>query len=270
MKFSEAAELLSKSGIESPRHDAKEIFIHFGGFSPSDLLVGNPESENCELIHAISRRAAREPLQYIIGEVGFYRETYFVSEACLIPRPDTEILVDYAVKNLTRGASFLDLCTGSGCVAISTLSNTRNTVASAIDISEDAVEIAKRNAERNNVSDRIDFAVKDVTSEVYPGKYDAILSNPPYVTHDAYKALQPEIYHEPKIAFLGGLDGLDFYRAILDLYKDSLKDHGFFAFEIGYDQADSIIKLSEERGFSAEILTDYSSNPRVAVLKPIR
>ena len=270
MKFSEAIRELSASDVENAKYDAKRIFMHFGGFSQSDFLFGDPESENSALIEAIERRSAREPLQYIIGEVCFFKESYEVSPSCLIPRSDTEILVEYAIAHIPKDGAFLDLCTGSGCIAISTLANTVGTTATALDISGDALNVALKNAEKNCVKDRIKFIEKDVTKEAHPGIYDAILSNPPYVTENDYENLSPEIYHEPKIAFVGGYDGLDFYKAIIEIYKNSLKPEGFFAFEIGYDQADSLCDIASRHSMSAEILYDYSSNPRVAVLKKLK
>ena len=190
-----------------------------------------------------------------------------MSEDCLIPRSDTEILVDFAVKNIPRGERFVDLCAGSGCVAVSTLKNTKDTFAAAVDISEPAIAVAKENAMKNGVSDRCEFICRDVLSEAVPGEFFAVLSNPPYVSEEEYEGLAPEIYFEPKIAFVGGSDGLDFYRRILDLYKEKLKENGFFAFEIGYNQGDALISLAKERNMSCEILKDYSQNDRVAVIK---
>lgn len=268
MKLSDAVKLLQNAGIDSAAYDAREIFLRIGGFSRNELLLSDPQSFDENLISAIHRRQKREPLQYIVGEVGFYKETYKVSKDCLIPREDTEILVDYAVKNLPSGAHFLDICTGSGCIAISTLKNTENTTATAIDISPAALAVANENAALNGVAERISFVASDVLSESVEAKAFAILSNPPYVTEKAYDKLESEIYFEPKIAFVGGADGLNFYRKILDNYRDKIDKKGFFAFEIGYDQAQSIRSLALARGLNAEIIKDLSGNDRVAIIKP--
>ena len=263
MRLKEAIDILREAGIESADYDARELFRLYVG-SPVML---NSECENPELISAIERRAKREPLQYIIGEVGFYRETYMVSPDCLIPRADTEILVDYAVKNLPEGACFLDLCTGSGCVAISTLKNTKNTTAVAVDISGGALAIATENAHKNGVADRINFQLADLTKEVIDLPVFAVLSNPPYVTDSAYEELEEEIYHEPREAFVGGDDGGDFYRRFTPIYKNYIAEKGFIAYEIGYDQADLLREIAGECGMSCEILKDLSGNDRVAVLR---
>ena len=268
MKLSDAVRLLEEAKIDSPLYDAREIFLRIGNFARNEILFCDPETSDENVISAINRRKKREPLQYIIGEVGFYKETYKVSKDCLIPREDTEILVDYAVKNLPSGAHFIDICTGSGCVAISALKNTDNTTATAIDISSSALKIAEENAIINGVFERISFIEADVFANRIDKKAYAVLSNPPYVTENAYTALEDEIYFEPKIAFVGGKDGLDFYKKILDDYKDSLDTNGFFAFEIGYDQADAIKALAIERGLTPEIIKDLSGNDRVAVIKP--
>lgn len=263
MKLKEAIERLREAGIESADYDARELFrLYHNG-----MVMLNTECESPELLSAIERRAGREPLQYIIGEVGFYRESYIVSPDCLIPRADTEILVDYAVKNIPEGALFLDLCTGSGCVAISTLKNTKNTRAIAVDISAGALNVAKKNAIKNGVGERIDFRLADLTREVIDLPVFAVLSNPPYVTDSAYESLEKEIYHEPREAFVGGADGGDFYRRFTPIYKNYIAEDGFIAYEIGYDQADMLRQIAVDCGMSCEILKDLSGNDRVAVLR---
>ncbi len=267
MTYKEAIKLLKDAGVDSPEYDTRELFCHFGGFNRSELLLSDPECSSPELLSAIERRAAREPLQYIIGEVEFYHESYLVSPDCLIPRPDTELLVDYAVKNLPAGATFLDLCTGSGCVAISTLKNTRDTCAIAVDIDGGALALATENAYRNGVAERIHFRLCDLTREVVEEPAFAVLSNPPYVSEEAYATLEREIGHEPRHAFVGGADGGDFYRHLTPIYKEKVADEGFIAYEIGYDQADMLRAIAADCAMTCEILTDLAGNDRVAVLR---
>lgn len=267
MKLSEAVALLSEAGIENARSEARILFREIGGIAYTDLLTSDPEYDNPSLISAVMRRRERTPLQYILGKVDFYRESYKVTEDCLIPRSDTEILVDYAVNSLPRGARFLDLCTGSGCVAISTLKNTDRTVAVATDISDAALALAEENARQNGVLDRLTLKNSDALSAVEDGSFYAVLSNPPYVTEAAYSTLAPEIYREPKIAFVAGADGMDFYKRIIPAYKDKIDKNGFLAFEIGYDQGEAISALAKEHSMSSEIIKDLSSLDRVAILK---
>ncbi len=266
MTVKEAALLLSEAGVCEPTHDARVIFCRLGGFSDADIYTGRASTDDPAVKDAILRRAKREPLQYILGEADFYRERYKVTPDCLIPRFDTEILVDYAVKNLPRGAHFIDLCTGSGCVAISTLKNTQDTRAVAVDISDAALSVAAENAHSLGVSDRLELLCADATSYVPDVKPFAVLSNPPYVSEEAYRALDREIYYEPADAFVGGIDGGDFYRRITPLYKNLIPKEGFIAYEIGYDQSALLQAIAEENDMDSRILNDLSGIPRVAVL----
>lgn len=266
MTLKEAATRLTAKGIEDGRAEARRLFRHFGSFADYELLSPTLECDSEALSEAIARREKREPLQYIIGEVDFYRESYKVTPDCLIPRQDTEVLVDYAVKNLPEGARILDLCTGSGCVGLSVINNVKGATAVLLDISEGALTVAKENAERLGLSNRVTLVCCDATKTKIDGKFDAVLSNPPYVTDSAYKELEAEIYFEPKLAFVGGTDGGDLYRAITPLYSDTAKE-GFIAYEIGYDQAELISEIAEENDLSARIIPDLSGNSRVAVLR---
>lgn len=267
MTLKEAETLLTNAGIEDARHEARIIFAAVGGEPIYKLLTPDYANDTEEVKNAVLRRSAREPLAYIIGCVDFYNERYKVTPDCLIPRPDTEILVDYAVNEIPEGETFIDLCTGSGCVAISTLANTKNTRAIAVDISEGALAVAKENAGFMEVADRIEFLCADVTEKAICDKAFAVLSNPPYVSESAYKTLEPEIFKEPEIAFLGGVDGGDFFRALTPLYRNVIADEGFIAYEIGYDQADLLRTIAEENDMRCIILRDLSGNTRVAVLK---
>ena len=263
MTLKTAIEILKTAKIDSPEYDAREIFRKF----VREPLFFDTECDDPSLSEYVKRRASREPLQYILGSVGFYREEYFVTPDVLIPRADTETLVDCAVKNLPSGVRFIDLCTGSGCVAISTLKNTKDTTALAVDLSEGALEIARKNAERNGTLDRIEFLLADARGEIDCGEIFAVLSNPPYVADEVYTTLEGEIFHEPKMAFVGGEDGGDFYRAITPIYKDKIAKDGFIAYEIGYDQADLVRSIAEECGMSCEIIKDLGGCDRVALLR---
>ena len=267
MKLSQAIDILKKAGIEDPRGESRRLFSEIGGMEYSRLLIGDPEIENEELAEAIKKRSERFPLQYIIGKTDFYREEYELTPDVLIPRSDTEILVDYAVRNLPEGSRFIDLCTGSGCVAISTLKNTKSTTAVAVDLSDGALRVAQKNAKNNGVLARISIKKLDVLSSVEDGRFFAVLSNPPYVTKSAYEELEPELYREPKMALVGENDGLIFYERIIPDYKDKIDDNGFIAFEIGYDQGDALSRLAALHSMKCEIIKDLSGNDRVAVLK---
>ncbi len=214
-------------------------------------------------LDALSRLESGEPLAYILGEWYFYDETYKVSPDCLIPRPETEHIVEWLIKNLPENGRFADLCTGSGCIAISTLVHRKDLNAIAVDISEKALEIAQHNAALNGVSDRISFVKADILQEAPLGKdlFDAIVSNPPYIKSDVIDTLSVQVKNEPRIALDGGADGLEFYRVLFDRYKANAKINGAIICEIGYDQGETLNKL-----FGCRILKDYSGNDRVALL----
>lgn len=272
MRLKDAIDRLAEAGIEYPEQDARVIFEDIGGVSRHLLTFRDTECPSREVETAIGRRAAGEPLQYIVGKVAFYREEYRVTPDCLIPREDTEILVDYAVRNLPRGARFLDLCTGSGCIAVSTLKNTDETTALAVDISEGALSLARENAMANGVGDRLELLKLDLLEggeELADEKYAAVLSNPPYVSLDEYGALARELYREPRIALTDGGDGSAFYKRLVPLSKRLIDNNGFIALEIGYRQGELLRGLAEENRLSVEILRDLSGNERVAILRPL-
>ena len=217
---------------------------------------------------AVERRCAHYPLQYLLGSWGFWREEYEVNEHCLIPRPDTELLVEKAVNMLPNGARFLDLCTGSGCVAISTLASRPDTAAVAVDLFDETLALAGRNARRNGVAERLQLCKADVLqAPSLQGPFDAILSNPPYITGGAMAELQSEVRHEPRAALYGGEDGLDFYRAILKLWQSLLTPEGFLLLEIGYDQAQALCDLAAQYQRTATVFRDLGGNDRVVLLK---
>jgi len=270
MRLSLAIKLLRESGVPDPGYDARELFSRLGGFTQGELRFSDPESDKEELISAIYRRAEREPLQYIIGEVGFYGEVYRVTPACLIPRADTETLVDFAVREIPEGECFLDVCTGSGAVGISTLAHTKNTSALLIDISSDALDLAKINAELNCVAQRARFVMADALCEPIGQEVFAVLANPPYVSEEEYSSLEKEIYFEPKIAFVADNKGLEFYERLTELYRDKIKDGGFIAYEIGYRQREALERIADKNRMSVEFFRDLSGNDRVAVLRRIK
>ncbi len=266
MKRKEVEKLFEGVGIEDAAFEAFALFRAFG-CSDVQILTDNPDLTDEKFLKAVQRRATRVPLAYVLGQADFYRECYFVDENCLVPRMDTEVLVDYAVKHMEKGARFADLCTGSGCIAVSVLLHTENTTAYAADISDGALRVAKKNAERYGVSNRLTLVREDVLQTQPKEKFFAVLSNPPYVKDDVYETLSPEVKNEPRAAFVGGADGMDFYRAIVGRYHDALLPQGFFAFEIGFDQSDAIRKVASDFGFSCEIINDLGGRVRVAVLK---
>lgn len=273
MTLRQITEALQDAGIENAREEALLIVCALFGRSRASVLADPAaDFESEALFAALDKRVARYPLQYIFGEWSFFGETYRVSEDCLIPRSDTEILVERAIKDLPRGAYFADLCTGSGCVAISTLAHRPDCTAVAVDVFEKTLALATENAERNGVRERFCPVLCDLLEQpteelISKAPFDAILSNPPYIRSAVVDALEPELFFEPRAALDGGADGLVFYRKIVENFLPLLKKDGVFLFEIGFDQADDLRDIAREHGLSCEIENDLSGNARVACLK---
>ena len=208
------------------------------------------------------------PLAYIIKEQAFYDLVFYVDERVLIPRPDTERLVERVLGFLPKSASILDLGTGSGCIPITILKHRPDAVGRALDISPDALCVAKKNASLVGVADRLTFQLGDMKQNPFEDElFDAVISNPPYIPREDIKKY-PSLSYEPQMALDGGPDGMDFYRVILSCYRGNLKAGGAFFFEIGFDQGGAMRALAETLGYTCEIYKDYGKNDRVAVLFP--
>lgn len=222
-----------------------------------------------ELENAIERVENGEPLAYVIGEWYFYGLTFMLNADTLIPRPDTEHVVDHALKLLPPRARFVDFGTGSGCIALSILAERPDCTALLCDISQGALECAQKNAEAIGVSCRAGFLHGDMTKSCLAENelFDAIISNPPYIRSEVTETLSAQVKHEPMRALDGGRDGLDFYRALFEVQSKHLKNDGCFIFEIGYDQADEMRALASSHGYECEIYRDYGNNDRVAICK---
>lgn len=213
---------------------------------------------------AVARVRGGEPLAYVLGEWYFYGLTFKLNDACLIPRADTEHIVETAIKRVAKNGRFVDLCTGSGCIAVSILKSRPDLIGEGCDISDAALTAARENAETNGV--RAVFYSLDVLSATpEKGIYDAVIANPPYIKSAVIPTLDT-VQREPKAALDGGGDGLKFYREIVKRYAPSLKENGIFIFEIGYDQGEDIKTVAELNGFTCTVTKDYGGNDRVAVL----
>lgn len=221
-----------------------------------------PEEQLSEYEIALKKRAEHVPLQYIVGETEFMGLRFKVNSSVLIPRQDTETLVEEALKVVKPGMKVLDLCTGSGCIIISILHNVPGVEGYAIDISKQALNVAKENAKLNDVS--VMFERSDVFDHV-TGTYDVIVSNPPYIPTMEILKLMPEVQtFEPMEALDGKEDGLYFYRRIIDKAKDYLNPQGHLLFEIGYDQGEAVSALMKEAGFcDVQVVKDLAHHDRV-------
>ena len=245
---------LADAGID-PANAGDEAFLlleAFCGVSRAACLCDKHKVYESEtLTKAAEKRARRYPLQYILGKWDFYGMTFAVDERCLIPRPDTEILVDEAIRRLPKDAIFVDLCTGSGCIAISVLARRPDTKAVVLELFPETLALAVKNAEMNGVADRLIPVCGDLLQEGLDkvsayGPFQAILSNPPYIPAKVVDELAPELFFEPRAALDGGEDGLIFYRDILKRYTALLIPDGQLLMEIGYDQAKALAELGQQ------------------------
>lgn len=261
---------LAKRGVPSPYVDAEYMLSHILGCQRQALLIYPDrvlkDDEVTQFNACIERRGMREPLQYIIGEVEFRGFLFKVNKDVLIPRPETELLVDEVVKSVTKkDATILDVCTGSGCIAVCIARELIDSKVYAVDISEGALAVARENAAMHGVGERITFLSGDlfgaISSLNLKGMIDVIVSNPPYVSAEEMQELQPEIRdYEPASALYGGKDGLDFYRRIIQESQYYLAAGGYIVMEMGYGQAGMIKELieSENKFINIEITKDMA------------
>lgn len=214
-------------------------------------------------------RLTGKPLEYITKSACFFGLDFYVDERVLVPRADTEIIVEKAIE-LSGGGKIADICCGSGCIGLSVLKNVNGATADMFDISEGACEVSRENARRLGLSERANILRQDVFSPDFLSggeKYDIIISNPPYIRTEVIKGLSAEVKSEPHIALDGGDDGLVFYRRLLDVCPKALADGGAIIFEIGYDQAADVTAEAEKHGLSGEVFRDYGKNDRCIVIK---
>ncbi len=262
--LNKSIKLLKKYNIENPKIDAELIISHVLDLNKTNLYLNSKDisdNEKSDIIEQlIIRRTKHEPLQYILGETEFYGCKIKVNPDVLIPRPETELLVEKVLKEDFN--SMLEIGTGSGAISIALSKQMKNIKIKATDISKKALNTARQNAELNNVS--IDFIQSDIFENIKV-KYDIIVSNPPYISKKEYNKLAPEIKdYEPEISLLAEEEGLSYYKKILANAKDYLTDKGKIYFEIGYDQAEKIKEIAKKNGFNEiNVFKDLNSFDRI-------
>ena len=287
-----AVRTLETAGVEDALSDAEMIVFHAAGMDRLDAYVENPEvksSDAAKVRRRIQRRAKGEPVQYIIGHIEFLGLTINVGKGVLIPRPETELLVEEGIKALkseelvarsndksscaascasrrTLHASLfvLDLCTGSGCIALALAKEFPDAEVFGTDVSKDALAYAKKNARVNDITN-VTFLHGSLFEQVAGRKFSIIIANPPYIRRDELDTLQREIREwEPVDALDGGEDGMDFYRQILSSAGAYLNPGGCIFLELGFDQAGGVQKLAQEQGFKdVAIINDYAGIGRI-------
>ena len=257
---------LNEKNISEPIIKSRILLSDILKVRKEDLIIKEQtELTECEekiFFASIEKLCDNIPLQYITGKQEFMGNTFIVNENVLIPRQDTEVLVEETIKNAE--SSILELCTGSGIIAISIAKMCINTQITATDISEKALEVAKENARKLGVNIR--FIQSDLFKNVH-GKYDLIVSNPPYIETETIQKLEMQVQKEPFIALNGGKDGLHFYREIVkDAYK-YLNKNGKLCLEIGYNQKNNVIQILKEKYSEIRCIKDLSGNDRVIICK---
>ena len=271
----QGANKLRKAGVPEARREAGSLLAFlldrdrtFILSHADDPISGEQETLFEEFLDA---RAQGEPAQYITGRQDFYGLEFEVTPAVLIPRPETELLIEAAIKlvGAEKTVSFCDVGTGSGCIAITLLTQLPLAHAIAVDVSAAALDIAKRNAARHRVTDRIEFLLSDCFASVPQQTFDLIVSNPPYVAEDAVATLQREVRDfEPRVALTAGTDGLDVIRRLVTEAQSYLQHRGHLLFEIGFDQHAAVSELVDPQVWELlDIHQDLQGIPRIVALK---
>ena len=267
--------MLKNNNVTEPNIKARLVMQYVLNKPREYLMVYDKDvlmlRQEVNYFKAIKKLCQGIPLQHITHRQEFMKMTFYVDENVLIPRQDTETLVEEVIKIAKKinAKKFLDLCTGSGAIAVSLAKYIDRSFVTAVDISRKALNVAKLNARNNEVEDRITFVESDLFKNLKKEKYDMIVSNPPYIKREVLKKLDKEVQKEPHIALDGGYDGLDFYRKIINEADEYLKFHGYLCFEIGYDQKEDVEELIKEQGKYIDIYCkkDLCDNDRVIVAK---
>ena len=264
---------LREAGAEDATQAARELVCTASGKTKNELLrdgllYASPEVERAAY-SLCTRHLAGEPVAYLIGEWEFYGLGLDISPAVLIPRPDTEVLVQTVVHELDSGADcrVLDLCAGSGCIGLAVASQVLRSRVLLGEWDEEALKVCRQNIRRNQLSARVTSLRMDAREKPSRqlGEFDCIVSNPPYIPTADIAALDPSVRdHEPHLALDGGADGPDFYRVIADKWRDALLPNGLMAFEVGIGQADEVLRIMRANGFGdIQIVKDLHGIPRV-------
>lgn len=265
---------LKQNNIENSTLKAKILLANILNVKKEYLLIHSEEEikqedkikyENC-----IKELIKGKPLQYITNKQEFMGLDFYVDENVLIPQPDTEILVEKAIEiaETTQKNKILDMCTGSGCIAISLAKKINNAQIIVVDISNNALNVANKNAINNNVENKIKFINSDMFNNIEE-KFDIIVSNPPYIETETINKLGIEVQNEPHLALDGGIDGLKFYKIIANNAFKYLNENGYLLLEIGYNQQNSVTQLLQDIGKykNIETVKDLGGNYRVVIAR---
>jgi release factor glutamine methyltransferase len=275
--IAEKARVLANAGIDQADAEIELILCHVLNVGRMELVLHGAERltdpVRAEIDRIIARRITRDPLQHILGECWFYGRKFIVGPAVMVPAPETELVCEAAIsfvqKHNVKNPRILDIGVGSGVISVTVACELPEARFLALDISPDAIAVAKQNAERMKVTDQIEFCESNLFSALRPGeKFDLILSNPPYIAEHEYATLPPEVLADPKISLTSGEEGMDAIKEIVALAPNYLAPGGRIMFEIGYDQADKVAALTnnDDRYTSISILKDLANIDRVVIL----
>ncbi|MDC1181313.1 peptide chain release factor N(5)-glutamine methyltransferase [Candidatus Pelagibacter sp.] len=268
----EATNILKDKSIPSAQLDTEILMAKALGKNREYIILNHDKVLNVENLEYFKKlvyeRAARKPVAYLLNKKFFWNSEFCVDKNTLIPRPDTEIIIEQILK-VTRNRNYLrilDIGVGSGCIILSVLKEKKNFYGTGIDISKNSIDISKINAQKLSVDKRIKFYKSDV-DKFAEGKYDLIVSNPPYIKKSVLKYLDADVIKfEPKLALDGGLDGLSVIRKVIKKSSELLKKKGKFILEIGFDQKNKVIKLLNNEGFYINsTVKDLAKNDRCIV-----
>ncbi len=247
---------LEAAGIEDNVFEAKQIIKHITGLTAAQILANYnkklSEYQENNLIALVHQREVRYPLQYIFGEWDFYGRSFSVGPGVLIPRADTEILIEHCIEFLKnhQAAKILDLCAGSGCIGITLAKEFENSSVFMVEKYDEAIRYAQKNVERLNVTNAECIRGDIFESAAAEGKYSLIASNPPYIPQEEMSIVSPETKFEPETALLAENGGMQFYEAIIKNYKNSLESGGMLCFEVGINEAQRVSELLKNAGFT--------------------
>ena len=254
--YNSTKKALLSAGIEDCVFEAKQIIKHITGLRSSEILMNYTkeltEFQSNNLKAILRQRELRYPLQYIFGEWSFYGRDFYVGPGVLVPRADTETVIEVCTEYLKdkKEPKILDLCAGSGCIGITLSKEKEDSGCLMVEKYPEAIRYAEKNITRNKAENARVIAGDVLEGTASGEKYDLIVSNPPYIAENGTEEVSPETKYEPETALIGGADGLKFYKAITENYKDSLKENGMICFEVGIGQADSVKGILNAAGFT--------------------
>ena len=270
--LNEGINILQKNKIANPQLDSEILLSNSIKRDKKHIILNPKEILNLDQLgkfkSLIERRKKGEPIAYLINKKEFWKDEFFVNKDVLIPRPDSELIIEQVLKIYSKDVQLqvLDIGTGSGCILLSILKERSNFYGTGIDISKKSINVSKFNAKQLNLTNRVKFFHSSVDN-FNNGKYDIIVSNPPYIEQLCLKYLEKDVVNfEPKLALSGGFDGFSKIRKVINKTSNLIKKNGKFILEIGFNQKNKVIKILKEEGFYVnKAIKDYGNNDRCII-----